>query len=265
MGRRKMRSPLGFDLRSALAEELRAAAAALDSAVNEPRAVHRCRVHLKRARALSRVGKQWAPGLAKVFNQTARAAMGALAHRRDAAALVEAAAFAEQRARRKEVAALRQLAAAMTHADTAPPPLDLHAASIAIRDLQALAQVWPEASPRQVRTGAKRVARKARRARERAVGGRDVHLRHEWRKREKDRLYAAQILGKAWPGRRSVKSRERLCDLLGMERDTSRLIERLQASAVSAGCGDADARALKALTRQLRKLVRKADALAKRL
>ncbi len=257
-----MRSPLGFDLRGALLDELYAAAATLDAAANEPVGVHRCRVHLKRARALSRVGQQWAPGLAKVFNQTARAAMGALAHRRDAAALVEAAAFAAQRARRKGAEALKALTAAMARADMAPSPLDMHAARIAIRDLQALAQVWPEASPRQVRAGAKQVARKARRARESAAGARDAHLRHEWRKREKDRLYAAEILGKAWPARRNAKAGARLCNLLGIERDTSRLIERVRTEALVTGSPQTDARALKALTRQLRKLVRKADALA---
>lgn len=260
-----MRSPLGFDLRSALAGELRAAVAMLDAAADEPKAVHRCRVHLKRARALSRVGKQWAPGLAKVFNQTARAAMGALAHSRDAAALVETAQAAEKRSRRKSAAAMRALAAAMTQAGAASAAPDLHAASVAIRDLQALAQVWPEASPRQIRAGAKRVSRNARRARDNAMGARDANLRHEWRKREKDRLYAAEILGKAWPGRRDAKARERLCELLGMERDTSRLIERLQAGAVSAGCLDSNARALKALGRQLAKCARKANAVAERM
>lgn len=260
-----MRSPLGFDLRGALSGELRSAAAMLDIAADDPKAVHRCRVHLKRARALSRVGKQWAPGLAKVFNQTARAAMGALAHSRDAAALIETAEAAEKRSRRKGAAAMRALAAAMTQAGAASVALDLHAASIAIRDLQALAQVWPEASPRQVRAGAKRVSRIARRARENAIGARDANLRHEWRKREKDRLYASEILGKAWPGRRSAKARERLCELLGMERDTSRLIERLQAGAVSTGCPDSNARALKALGRQLAKCARKADAVAGRM
>lgn len=257
-----MRSPLGFDLRGALSDELRCASVALDAVANECKAVHRCRVHLKRARALSRVGKRWAPGLAKVFNQTARAAMGALAHSRDAAALIEAAQFTGTRARRKGGEALRELAAAMRRADMASSPLDLHAASIAIRDLQALAQVWPESSPRQVRAGAKRVSRKARRTRENAIGARDANLRHEWRKREKDRLYASELLGKAWPRRRNAKTGARLCELLGMERDISRLIERLQTGAVSTNFPDMDARALKALARQLRKLARKADALA---
>ncbi len=260
-----MRSPLGFDLRGALSGELRAAAAMLDASANDPKAVHRCRVHLKRARALSRVGKQWAPGLAKVFNQTARAAMGALAHRRDAAALIEAAETAEKRSRRKAAAAMRALAATMTQTDATSTPIDVHAASIAIRDLQALAQVWPEASPRQVRAGAKRVARAARRVRKDAVEVRDADLRHDWRKREKDRLYAAEILGKVWPARHSRKSAERLCDLLGMERDTSRLMQRVQAGAVSTGSPDVDARALKALGRQLGKCMRKANAVAKRM
>lgn len=260
-----MRSPLGFDLRGALSAELRAAEAALELSAHEPKAVHRCRVHLKRARALSRLGKEWAPGLAKVFNQTARAAMALLAHSRDAAALVEAAEAAAGRSGRKGAHALRALAASMTAVATTPPAFDLHAASVAVRDLHALAQVWPEASPRQIRAGAGKIARKARRLRAQALESSDANLRHEWRKREKDRFYVAELLDKAWPHRRRLKRSERLCNTLGGERDLRRLAERLQAGGVSAGGADADARALKALTRQLAKRMRKANAQAKRL
>ena len=68
-----MRSPApAFDLRAALIGELRSALEQLDAADREPHAVHRCRVHIKRARALARVGRACAPGLANVYNTTSQ-------------------------------------------------------------------------------------------------------------------------------------------------------------------------------------------------
>ena len=75
-----MRSPeSAFDLRAALSEELTAAIDELDASSSDFRAVHRCRVRVKRARALARVGHSGAPGLSGVFNDTARGVMRMLA------------------------------------------------------------------------------------------------------------------------------------------------------------------------------------------
>ena len=49
-----MRSPgAAFDLRAALTQELSAAIEEIDTPIPRPAAVHRCRVRLKRARALA--------------------------------------------------------------------------------------------------------------------------------------------------------------------------------------------------------------------
>jgi CHAD domain len=259
-----MRSPVGFDLRGALLAQLRVAADVLAQAEVSAKSVHAARVHLKRARALARVGMACAPGLAKLFNQTARAAMAALAHSRDAAALIETAEAAAKSAPRKQAAALRALAGALAAGGKLAPPPDLAAAAANLRDLQALAQVWPEASAQQIRKGAERLARRARQAREIGRGAKQAEERHSWRKREKDRLYAAALLGKAWPRARKCRRSEQLTHVLGGERDARRLLERLEARAVSAGSAKADALATRALQLRLARLMRKANRLGAR-
>lgn len=259
-----MRSPVGFDLRGALLAQLRAASEVLAHAEVSARSVHEARVHLKRARALARVGMPCAPGLAKLFNQAARAAMAALAHSRDAAALIETAEAAAKSAPKKRAAALRALAAALAAGGKLAPPPDLAAAAVNLRDLQALAQVWPEASAAQIRKGAERVARRARQARETGRASKDADDRHRWRKREKDRLYAATLLGKTWPRARACKSGEQLTQVLGGERDARRLLERLEADATSTGSAEADKLATRALQVRLTRLMRKANRLAAR-
>src|SRR5215468_1828648 len=83
-----MRSPgAAFDLRAALSDEIRGAMHEINSSEAKPKALHRCRVHLKRARSLARVGRSVAPGLSAVFNESARGVMHTLAHARDLAAL----------------------------------------------------------------------------------------------------------------------------------------------------------------------------------
>ncbi len=92
-----MRSPgSAFDLREALCEEVRGAIQALEGGDGGKKAVHAARVRLKRARALARVGHAFAPGLAAVFNDSARAIMSSLAEARNLAALAKAARAAGQ-------------------------------------------------------------------------------------------------------------------------------------------------------------------------
>ena len=88
-----MRSPgAAFDLRAGLSDEVREAIQELSgSAPLKAKSIHRCRVHLKRARALARVGRDVAPGLSAVFNESARAIMHALSKARDLTALADAA------------------------------------------------------------------------------------------------------------------------------------------------------------------------------
>jgi len=257
-----MRSPgAAFDLRAGLSEEIRGAMQELGEAEAHPKAMHRCRLHLKRARALARVGRAVAPGLSAVFNESARGVMHTLAQARDLAALAAAARSVGKKAAKKERAALSAVAEALDAHRAALPPLNLEQVQASLRDLLALAQVWPEASERQIERGAERVARRARRARRRGCGRAASPPRHEWRKREKDRLYVASLLGPAWPENRKRRKNcgEKLANALGHERDTLLLIDRLALEPNAAGSEKATGRALRALKRARAHCARKAD------
>lgn len=259
-----MRSPTAaFDLRAALSDEIRAALDELGAARLKAKAVHRCRVRLKRARALARVGRACAPGLSAVFNESARAVMHELSHARDLAALCAAARTTARKAPKKQGAALLQAADAFAALERELPALDRNAVGAGLRDLLAMAQVWPEASPRQIEKGATRIVRRARKAQRRGRASTLAARRHEWRKREKDRLYAAMLLGGAWPAnaKRRLARNERLGDALGRERDALLLVERLEHEPHLAGGANSASLARKALARRLRRLGRRADAI----
>lgn len=258
-----MRSPeKAFDLRAALSQELRDAMEAFQASDDDPAALHRCRVHLKRARALARVGAVCAPGLAAVFNQSARTTMHALAPARTAAALEEAALKGAKKARRKSHATALNAVAKNLELNHISASDSAEAIRMALKDLLALAQVWPEASPRQIRRGALRLVRKARRAARRGVGAPDPERRHDWRKREKDRAYAAELLGDAWPRARRSKKSEKLGAALGEERDALLLMAQIAAEPALAGDDKTAARALKALNKRRAKFAARADDLA---
>jgi CHAD domain-containing protein len=261
-----MRSPKGvFDLRTALSEEVRAAMDEFNAVAEDPMALHRCRVRLKRARALARVGGACAPGLSAVFVDSVRPVMRSLAPHRELLALRDTARAMARSAPRKTAAALASAADSLDSERAGLPELNAEAIRVRLKDLLALALVWPEASARQIRRGARRVERRARRARERWRAALDPSVRHAWRKREKDRYYAAMLLDDAWPGRRRRRIGLRLGDALGDERDAALLMDRIAADPSIAGGGKPARRALKALSRRRRRLARRADALGARL
>ena len=263
-----MRSPASaFDLRAAMTEEIRAALGELEAAPAKAKAVHRCRVRLKRARALARLGRACAPGLAAAFNQSARTAMRALAPERDLAASAGAARRLARKSGGKSAAALAALAHGLDCARAALAPPNPDFASASLKDLLALAQVWPQASARQIAKGAHRLARRARRARRRGRIAGAPARRHEWRKCEKDRLYTVTLLGKTWPQRRKRRRKQskQLSLLLGRERDALLLIERVTANPALAGSAQGGQRALKALKRHAERLARRANAAGAKL
>ena len=265
-GGHMMRSPAAaFDLRAALSDEVRAAISELDKEPLRPKIVHRCRVRLKRARALSRIGRNGAPGLAKVFNDSARALMRSLAQERDLTSLADAARGLAKKTRKKESAALAAVAETFERARDTVAPMNLEAIRAGLKDLLALAHVWPEASPRQIARGAERIARRARRAQRRGHDSDAPARRHKWRKREKDRLFAVDLLNGAWPDdrKRRRKVGEKLADVLGHERDALLLIERIAAEPALAGGHDGAKRALKAVQRRRAKLSARADAIGR--
>jgi CHAD domain-containing protein len=263
-----MRSPgAAFELRAALSDEIRGAMHELNSAEASAKALHRCRLHLKRARALARVGRSVAPGLSAVFNESARGVMHILAQARDLTALSSAARGLAKKSNRKERKALNTVAEALDAQRATLPALDFELVRASLRDLLALAQVWPEASVRQINRGAERIARRARRACRRGRGKEVAPHRHEWRKREKDRLYAVTLLNGSWPRdrKRRKKRCEELGEALGRERDALLLIERLGVEPIAAGSEKAARHALAALKRQCHTLGRRADRIGARL
>ena len=185
-----------------------------------------------------------------------------LALSRDPAALSEAALNTARKSRKRTAGAFRAIAHGIDDMAALQPGLNLDAARAGLKDLLALAQVWPEASPAQIRRGARRLERKARRARRRGVRALDPVRRHEWRIREKERYFAALILDDAWPGKRRRKTAEKIGVALGAERDALLLMERLVAEPQLAGEARDLRRALKELNRRRAKLARRADALA---
>lgn len=261
-----MRSPAAaFDLRAALTEELRLAIEALDQIETSSKAVHRCRVRVKRARALARVGRSCAPGLSAVFIDSTRSLMHGLAASRDLAALSEAALSTARKSDKRSARALKTVACAIDDIATLQPALNLETAQTGLRDVLALAQVWPEASQAQIKRGARRIERRAKRARRRGVAAIDPMRRDEWRRSEKERHFATLILGKAWPGRRRRKTAEKIGVALDAERDALLLMERLVAEPELAGDRRDLRRALKALNRSRVKLALRADTLAQRM
>lgn len=262
-----MRSPGStFDLRAALSDEVRGALAELEKGDSERKAVHACRVRLKRARSLARVGHAFAPGLSAVFNDSARGIMRSLAEARNLAALAKAARRLAKKSKKRAAAGLKSASDALESARAAAAPVDLAAVNTGLRDLLALAQVWPEASARQVKRGARRVARRARRA-WRKGSDRDApaERRHAWRQREKDRLYAAALMDGAWPGRRRRGANKRLVDRLGLEHDLMLLTQQLEASPSLAADEASGAAALKAVRARRKQLAKSARRVAARL
>ncbi|MES1197298.1 MAG: CHAD domain-containing protein [Pseudomonadota bacterium] len=259
-----MRSPgATFNLRGALSEEVNAALGELNITPLREKGLHRCRVHLKRARALARIGRACAPGLSAVFNDTARGVMRSLAQARDLAALAESARELAKKSKKKSAAALNNVADGFDHERREMAPLNLEVARAGLRDLLALAQVWPEASPRQIERGAERIALRARKACGRGRNASAPPRRHEWRKREKDRLYASTLLDRSWPDdfKRRRKRGERLSDVLGRERDLLLLIQRVEADPNIAGSLKHAEAALKTLRQRRDRLGRRADLL----
>jgi hypothetical protein len=261
-----MRSPSSpFDVREALSEEVRGAIEALDE--GGAGASHAVRVRLKRARALARVGHAFAPGLAAVFDDSARAVMSELADTRNLSALAKAAHKLAKRAKSRAARELDAAKAAFNSSAALESP-DLEAVRGGLRDLLALAQVWPEASSRQITRGAHRIARRARKAWRK---GADKHApeekRHEWRQRENDRLYASAILAEDWPPSRPAraKTNKKLVRVLGREHDLALLAQNLATRPAIANAEEGAAAALKAIKRERRRLVAKARRVAARL
>ncbi len=260
-----MRSPApAFDVRTALTAEIRSVQASLAAPLTA-KGVHAGRVGLKRARAIARIGRDGAPGLAAVFDESARAAMRLLAETRANAALAAAAREAAKTQGRKAGAALAVAADRIEFAGGAETPSLRETLAGALKDLHALAHVWPEASERQIARAVEAILGRVRRARRRGLASGDPDARHKWRRREKERLYAAEALGADWPRPRQLKRAARVCDALGKERDTLLLLARIETQDLPANAEPAPEAALKALRKRAKHWRRRADKLGRGL
>lgn len=255
-----------FDLKAALREELAAAQTALATLDGAP-AVHRCRVAVKRARTLARIGAEGAPGLAEVFNDAARTLMAELSGARDLAALAITARTQARKGSGASATALKRAAALLTDlADAAGLPAK-ETTEKRLGELVALAEVWPEPTARQLKASLVTILKRARRAAKRARGKRKPELRHKWRKREKDRHYAALLTAEAWPSkykRRRGRS-QKLTRALGGERELLLLMAKIEQNPDLAGGSKQAAQALRFLNDAHRLRARKADRLGRLL
>ena len=208
-----------FDVHAALRAELAAAREALRGA-DPAVAVHQGRVRLKRIRAIARLCMVKDPAAAKALNVAARAAMIGLSDARDLSALEAAA---------REIK-LSDVADALAERRNALGPPPIPAARRKLPAVAAAIAAIPALSDDDLAAGIARLARRARKACAAARGDREPDARHTWRKREKDRLHALDILADAWPRgvRRRRRTGKRLARALGAERDVLLLIERLR-------------------------------------
>jgi CHAD domain-containing protein len=256
-----------FDLREALRAQLLASVAAFDG-MSATEAVHRGRTALKRVRALARLGHETAPELAGQIIAGIRPIMRRFSDVRDLDAVAACAKFygeQEEGRNRRGLMLLARKISKRRSAMNSPPLAD---AAREIRALVDAAQAWPLVSdPALVHDGARRMAARARKAFRSAQGTKGMEDRHTWRQREKERLYAALLLGDAWPKKlpRRRRRSQRLGELLGLERDTLLLLETLREAPALAGGPDDSDRLQVFLSRRLEKLRKQTDRLGKRL
>lgn len=260
------KAPRGFDVRDAMRTQLDAALVALD-AVKPSDAVHRCRTALKRARALARLAARAEPGLSGQMIARIRPVMQRFDAVRDADALEACARRFAEAMEGEARGALRTVARKLAAERRAAPPPPLEEARADVRALIALLPAWPVIAPDIIREGARRLARRARRAYLRARDTGAIEDRHTWRKREKERLYAALLLGAEWPKDTPRRRRrgQALGEALGAERDAGLLIARLAQDPALAGAPDDADRALAALMRRQDELNRVAARLGRAL
>lgn len=250
------------DLAQLLLVEAHAAEAAFTHLAPD-RAIHAGRVRLKRVRAIARLALPAAPWTARRINRTAGEIMAGLSGVRDAQALEACARAMAARCKPKTARAFAVIGDVI--AKTAPAVPDLRHAAHEARNLAALARALPSLDNADLAAGAQRIARRARKAARAARGRREEALRHTWRKREKDRHYAMQILAAIGVKSPALRSRttSALADLLGEERDVMLLRDWLDGrEAHRALKPKKRARAQKALAKRLRALAQKVDRLA---
>jgi hypothetical protein len=182
---------------------------------------------------------------------------------RDLAALEDAARQSAKKQPAKVRVILTQISRALGATRAKEEELPLEPILVALKALQARALALPVFDSTEIDRDVRRVARRARKAYHKAIHNGGADARHIWRKREKDRLYAALLLGPAWraraPARRAIA--QSLGETLGAERDIVLLIERLEHEPDLAGPKGAARHARAALRKKAKRLAKRANAL----
>lgn len=252
------------DFRNRLVASVEAAQNSLKRA-NPNDAAHRCRVALKRARALTRLARIATPDAARAFNAQAKAVMATMSASRDFAAMAEAARLAATGARPGAKAALLLAAEQLTQRAAAAAPKALKAAKTEIARLLLRAKAFPALSDKDLAAGAEDLHRRAERAYQRAHGRSAAERRHQWRKRHKDVQLAAKMLGPAWAGLVRPQRAAALGQILGAERDLLLLEARIATEPSLAGGRTAMGKALHSVRLARRVMGAQADQLGARV
>ena len=247
-----------FSLKASIAEQMRAADEAVQL-VNAGEAVHQTRIALKRLRVLARIADEAQPEGGAGLEFAAQAAMHRLAPARDLHAVENAARAVAKKLRGPAAAFLVRAANEFALSRRAVEAMALSEATEALLRLTPIAGSVHDAGTDAALQASRKLERRARRAFAKARGSRAVLKRHTWRKREKDRRYAALILGENWPGKRRRKLASAVTEALGRERDAGLLLARLGANARTPGV------VLRQVKRYRRALGKKADKVGARL
>ncbi len=254
----KAEPPPPFSLRAAIAAQMKAAEDAL-ALPNAAAAVHETRIALKRLRMLARIADYVTPQGGAALEVAAQTMMRHLGHARDLAALEHAAQAVADEARGASFTYLNRVAGDFARQRRVAEVSALNEAAIALVRLRPIAEAVPDATPSQVRRAARRLNERARTAFGRAEGRSRIWVRHDWRKREKDRRNATLIIGRNWPGKVRAGTARRLTEALGRERDALLLLDRLKSSPRTSK------RVLRLIKKYRRDRARRADKLGARL
>ena len=228
-------------------------------------AAHRCRVALKRARALARLARLAAPDAARALNTQARAVMAALSASRDAAAMADAARFAAAGARPKAKAALLLVAQRLAGSAAVTAPDALKAVKADLARLLIRAKAFPPVSDADLVKGAEVLEAKAHRAFLKAHGRGCAERRHAWRKRAKDVQVAGKMLGPVWRRHGRPNAAAAVGQALGAERDLLLLEDKLRDEPALAGRARAAAKAIQSIRLARRCMGAHADRLGAKL
>lgn len=263
---RVLRKSPAFDLKSALRLQLDAALSAFETLPADD-GVHRGRVALKRARALARLAQRAEPALAGQIIAQIRPIMRRFSEARDLVALEQCAKRWAAVEKAQSRAALNGVARRLATKRKAAAPPDFTTAANEVRRLIFYLSAWPDIGAPAIAAGAARVHKRARKGYERAHGSAEPDVRHAWRKRAKERLYAIQMLDHHWPQRlpRRNKVTQKLGETLGLERDLTLLLQHLRTDPGLAGSPDQSDRAHAALSAHRDALRKRADKLGKKL